>query len=416
MAHNATTLADEGQAFSPRPSTPPEASAPRVDTFVVGLALTGMLVLGGLVWLETAPFLVALFAIGAVMGIALYHGAFGFTAGWRNLVTKRRGAGMRAQLMLFALASVIMIPLLGSGQPGMVGAVAPIGTSLVVGSFLFGLGMQLGGGCGSGTLFTVGAGNLRMLVTLVFFIVGAVIGSIHLPWWLDLPGLDPVNLIDSVGVVGAIAVQVTGLALVMAWVNRVERRAHGGLERSELRLTPSTGSSLRALLTGRWPFAWAILVLALGNALTLAIGGAPWGITFAFNLWGAKALQAVGVDMSQFEFWTWDYPAMALGDSVLVNITSVMNFGLLLGAMFAAGMANRFNEASRKRPEGRPFLAAVIGGLLLGYGARLGFGCNIGALFSGLASGSLHAWVWFGCAFVGSLIGIRLRPWFRLPN
>jgi uncharacterized membrane protein YedE/YeeE len=388
----------------------------RVDRFVVGLALAGMALLGGLIWLETAPFLVALFGVGTLLGVALYHGAFGFTAGWRNLVTQRRGAGMRAQLLLFGLTAVLMVPILGSGREGLIGAVAPVGTSLVVGSFLFGLGMQLGGGCGSGTLFTVGAGNLRMGVTLLFFIVGAVLGSLHLPWWLDRPGVDPVSLIDGLGVPGAIMIQLVALAALWAWVNRIERRAHGNIEYRELRLGGADRGFLRTLLTGRWPFIWAILVLALGNVLALLIGGSPWGITFAFTLWGAKALQAVGVDMSQFEFWTWDYPAMALADSVLVNITSVMNFGLLLGAMLAAGLANRFNEASRQRPEGRAFLAAVIGGLLLGYGARLGFGCNIGALFSGIASASLHAWVWFAAAFVGSLLGIRLRPWFRLPN
>ncbi|QFT85338.1 putative inner membrane protein [Halomonas sp. THAF12] len=394
----------------------PAAIRPGPDRFVVGLALAGLVVLGGLVWLETAPFLLALFAIGAVLGVALYHGAFGFTAGWRNLVTKKRGAGMRAQLLLFALAALIMIPILGSGRDDVIGAVAPVGTSLVVGSFLFGIGMQLGGGCGSGTLFTVGAGNLRMMVTLLFFIVGAVLGSIHLPWWLDLPAVDPISLIDWVGVPGAIAVQWLGLGAVALWVNRIERRAHGDLERTELRLRPIEGSMAKALFTGRWPFLWAIIVLAVGNALTLVIGGSPWGITFAFNLWGAKALQGLGVDMGQFEFWNWAYPAQALADSVLVNIPSVMNFGLLLGAMLAAGMARRFNEASRQTPRGRPFLAAVVGGLLLGYGARLGFGCNIGALFSGLASASVHAWVWFACAFAGSLIGVRLRPWFRLPN
>ena len=107
---------------------------------------------------------------------------------------------------------------------------------------------------------------------------------------------------------------------------------------------------------------------------------------------------------------------MALKDSVLTNIPSVMNFGLLLGAMLAAGLASRFNESNRNRPKSRQLLAAVVGGLLLGYGARLGFGCNIGALFSGIASASLHAWVWFASAFVGSWIGIQLRPWFRLPN
>ncbi|MGB8713298.1 MAG: YeeE/YedE family protein [Onishia taeanensis] len=388
----------------------------RVDRFVVGVAIVGLLLLGGLIWLETAPFLLVLFAIGALLGVALYHGAFGFTAGWRNLVVKHRGGGMRAQLLLFGLTAVLMVPILGSDQGDLIGAVAPVGTSLVVGSFMFGLGMQLGGGCGSGTLFTVGAGNLRMAVTLLFFIVGAVLGSLHLPWWLDQPGFDPVSLIDGLGIAGAIGIQLVALAGLWVWVDRRERRTHGHIERSELRLTGGEHGVLRTLVSGRWPFAWAILALALGNVMTLVVGGSPWGITFAFNLWGAKALQAVGVDMSQFEFWTWDYPAMALKDSVLVNITSVMNFGLLLGAMLAAGLANRFNEASRKRPEGRPFLAAVIGGLLLGYGARLGFGCNIGALFSGIGSASLHAWIWFVSAFLGSLIGIRLRPWFRLPN
>ncbi len=155
----------------------------QVDRFIVSTALLGLALLGGLIWLETAPFMVGLFVIGTVLGMALYHGAFGFTAGWRNLVVKKRGAGMRAQLLLFGLTSLIMVPMLHSGQAGLVGAVAPVGLSLVVGSFLFGIGMQLGGGCGSGTLFTVGAGNIRMVVTLVFFIIGTVAGSIHLPWW-----------------------------------------------------------------------------------------------------------------------------------------------------------------------------------------------------------------------------------------
>jgi len=120
--------------------------------------------------------------------------------------------------------------------------------------------------------------------------------------------------------------------------------------------------------------------------------------------------------MSQFEFWTWDYPAMALADSVLVNVTSVTNFGLLVGAMLAAGLAGRFNRASQARIPPRSLLAAAIGGLAMGYGARLAFGCNIGAMFSGIASASLHGWIWFAAAWVGSLIAIRLRPRFSLSN
>jgi uncharacterized protein len=52
--------------------------------------------------------------------------------------------------------------------------------------------------------------------------------------------------------------------------------------------------------------------------------------------------------------------------------------------------------------------------LLLGVGARLGTGCNIGAFFSGTVSGSLHGWVWLVAAFAGNIVGVKLRPLFRL--
>jgi len=52
--------------------------------------LAGFALLGGLIWLETAPFMVVLFVIGTVLGMALYHGATGFIAGWRHLVGQPR--------------------------------------------------------------------------------------------------------------------------------------------------------------------------------------------------------------------------------------------------------------------------------------------------------------------------------------
>jgi hypothetical protein len=62
----------------------------------------------------------------------------------------------------------------------------------------------------------------------------------------------------------------------------------------------------------------------------------------------------------------------------------------------------------------RSLTAAVIGGLLLGYGARIAYGCNIGAYFSGISSSSVHGWLWFAAAFAGNAFGTRLRPFFGL--
>jgi hypothetical protein len=89
-----------------------------------------------------------------------------------------------------------------------------------------------------------------------------------------------------------------------------------------------------------------------------------------------------------------------------------MNFGIILGALLASLLAARF--APVWRVPTRSLVAAVGGGLLLGYGARVAFGCNIGAYFSGIASGSLHGWMWLPAAFAGSALGTWMRPMFGL--
>jgi uncharacterized membrane protein YedE/YeeE len=89
-----------------------------------------------------------------------------------------------------------------------------------------------------------------------------------------------------------------------------------------------------------------------------------------------------------------------------------MDGGIVLGALLAALLANRF--APGWRIPARSLAAAILGGLMLGYGARIAYGCNIGAYFSGIASGSLHGWLWLPCAFAGNVLGTYLRPTFGL--
>ena len=57
----------------------------------------------------------ALLLIGGGLGVALYHAAFGFTGGWRAFVADRRGAALRGQMLLFAVATVISLPILDGG-------------------------------------------------------------------------------------------------------------------------------------------------------------------------------------------------------------------------------------------------------------------------------------------------------------
>ncbi len=393
-----------------RPAYLPPAIVDRAPLYVAGGALAvGFLAILWLIDLRQA----ALFLVGGLLGVALYHGSFGFTGGWRRMVVEKRGRGMRAQMLMIAVAAVAMIPLLAAGSvggQGLAGATAPLGVSVLVGATIFGLGMQLGGGCGSGTLFTVGGGSSRMLVTLAFFIIGAVLGTAHLPWWLEQPSMPAISLGNSIGVGNAVLATLAALGLVALVTALIERRAHGNIEPEAAPARPGWSW----LLYGPWPVVGAGLVLALLNIATLLLAGHPWSVTFGFGLWGAKVAQVAGIPVETWDFWTWPGPQQALRSSVLADVTSVMNFGIILGAATAASLAGKFAPKA-SIPLGS-FLAAAIGGILMGYGARLSFGCNIGALFSGIASGSLHGWLWFASAFVGSLAGIWARPLFGLDG
>ena len=387
------------------PSASPMPAIQGRVAVVGGLAsLAGAVALFGVSWRHGA-----LFLVGAMLGATLYHAAFGFTAAYRNAVVRRDVSGITAQLLMLGAASLLFAPILADGQAfgrGVVGAVAPAGVQVAVGSFLFGLGMQLGGGCGSGTLYTVGGGSTRMVVTLAAFCLGAFLGSLDMGRWAALPSLGSLSLARQFGWGPALALQMGALVLIWLaarlWARGVPQRSLWG------------SVTWRRLLTGPWPLILGAGLLALLNALTLVLAGHPRTITWAFTLWGAKAAMAMGWDPATSAFWTGGFQEAALRRSVVHDVTSIMDIGLVLGAFTAAGLAGRFAPSLRVSPGG--LLAALIGGVLMGYGARLAFGCNIGAFFSGVASTSVHGWLWILCALPGTWVGVRLRPLFGLEN
>lgn len=338
--------------------------------------------------------------VGALAGISLYHAAFGFTAGWRRFIRERRAGGIRAQCLLIALTAIFAITIIHYGDAFGIragGFVFPFGLAVAAGAFMFGLGMQLGGGCGSGTLFTVGGGSTRMVITLAFFIFGGLLATYQWAFWQSLPRLPSVGLASTgLGPLGAIALTLVLLAAI-AWVaTRAERAAHGSLDHG-----PSQG----ALITGPWALWVGALALTLVGVLTLLVLGRPWGVTSGLTLWGAQMANAVGVPVADWPYW--ENAMEAVEAPITASSTSVMNLGLMAGAFLAAALARKF--APKLNLSARDIATAIIGGLLMGYGARIAYGCNIGALLGGIASGSLHGWGWLIFAVAGSVLGVRIR-------
>ncbi|MEZ5858482.1 MAG: YeeE/YedE thiosulfate transporter family protein [Geminicoccaceae bacterium] len=258
-----------------------------IDGRIVGAALLLLVVLVWQAGQAAGPNMAALAVVGGLLGLVLHHASFGFTAAWRRFVTTGEGHGLRAQMLMLALAVCLFFPALAAGElfgRPVGGFVFPVGLGVVAGAFVFGIGMQLGGGCGSGTLFTVGGGSTRMVLTLFFFVAGSVVAIGHLPFWHGLPGIGGVSAITMLGLWPALLLHLALFALIVALTLQVERR----------RGVSSRPRTAGDWLRGPWPILAGAAALAVLNFLTLWLAGRPWGITSAFALWGAKGLDALG--------------------------------------------------------------------------------------------------------------------------
>jgi uncharacterized membrane protein YedE/YeeE len=369
-------------------------AAVRIDRLFLGLALGATAILIALVLVDHQPASAALVLGGFGLGIAFLKAEFSYTASWRRFVTRGDASGLLGGLIVIVICALVVVPV-AALSPKYGGAIAPLGPSLVIGAFVFGVGMQLANGCGSGTLYMVGGGSGRMLIALLFFVIGSVFGSLSLPAFLALGGIDPVLASDYFGAWGGLAVTLASIALVASAIIAIARKRGANF-------VPSRSYVIGGIAIG-------LLCVAVFFA-----GGHPWSVTFAYTVWGAKAATALGLDLSHSAFWQWPGPKRALTDSVLSDTSSLTDFGMLFGAMAAAAATKPF--AATAWPPVKSLLAAGIGGLLMGWGARLGFGCNIGAFVGGVASGSIHGWIWLLAALPGCLLGIRLRPLFGLSR
>ncbi|MHB8074296.1 hypothetical protein E4K67_08590 [Desulfosporosinus fructosivorans] len=154
--------------------------------------------------------------------------------------------------------------------------------------------------------------------------------------------------------------------------------------------------SLQAILHGPWAYWIGAIFLGVLNILVLIARGKPWGITLNIENWAEWIGTSLGVlDDRGFTF-----------KELMAASGTYLNLGLILGAFWATLVASQV----RFRPiRDKKFLfSALIGGLLMGYGARIAYGCNIGALLNGIASSSLTGWIFAIAVFLGTWLGSKL--------
>src|SRR6058998_1248124 len=158
-------------------------------------------------------------------------------------------------------------------------------------------------------------------------------------------------------------------------------------------------SALRAqwdALVGRaWPVWGAALLVATVNVFLFAFDR-PWTASDGLRNWGDWALTAVGLVRRPDLLPPWLYSG------------SLLNLGVIVGGAMAALLSREFAIRVPPAPE---LAKGAAGGLLMGVGAVLAFGCNIGGFFSATSALSLSGLGMMLGLGAGAFLGLRYLIW-----
>ncbi len=119
-------------------------------------------------------------------------------------------------------------------------------------------------------------------------------------------------------------------------------------------------------------------LLALLATLNLVIAGQPWGVVYGFGLWAAKIANATGaMDVGSTWFWSQPGNALRLSETVLLDVTSITNIGILAGALWVSASHTRQQQAFERQAMGRGADCRPGAGLQLAPGVWLQRGRHV---------------------------------------
>jgi uncharacterized membrane protein YedE/YeeE len=150
-----------------------------------------------------------------------------------------------------------------------------------------------------------------------------------------------------------------------------------------------------ALFGRPWPVWSAAILVAAGNVFLFAFER-PFTASDGLRNWGDWILRGVGAGPEADPVAPWLYSG------------SMLDLGVLAGGSAAALLSREF--ALRVPPHGE-LVKGAFGGVLLGSGAMLAFGCNIGGFFSAVSALSLSGLGMMLGLGIGAFLGAKYLLW-----
>jgi len=126
-----------------------------------------------------------------------------------------------------------------------------------------------------------------------------------------------------------------------------------------------------------------------------------WYITTQEAQLGGWVMDKVGMDVMDNIF----FGLMNGIPNPLINAPLLMSVGIIAGAAILALTRHEFKW---KVPNMETAVFAIVGGALMGIGARLGMGCNVGAFFAAVTNGDMTGWIFLVGMLGGGLLGVKV--------
>ena len=358
--------------------------------------------------------------ISGLFGFLLKYGGFGFTCTFREMVTNADFSQYRNMLIMlfFATGLCSLIEAINGLHPlfdptrskSFSDSGAQVGVSVMLGAFFFGIGMIMGSGCASGTFVGIGEGFIKAYVVLPFFVIGATLCASNpfYRWWSELPKSKEVIRIDF-GFTLLILMILFGLTYFGDWIKSkvkkdvVKNDDFAGMRRLFSMDNNNPTNAGTASSTATW-YRSMLYAAAIGCVVALfyLCDGSMIGVMGVFPKVGASILQWFGAHPEKWDYFQKNPLPHNYLDVDIFN----SNIFMALGAFLASAILGNFGKSQKHGVW--EYTKAVIGGLLMGIGARMANGCNIGAMTSGITSSSISGFVWMFSAILGCLVTCHL--------
>ena len=207
---------------------------PKKNQIPIGILVVVFVAVIGVILNLQSAMLGFFWITGAIFGFILQKSRFCFTAAMRDPCITGSTSVTKAVLIAFAVATILFTAIKygyaanGLPIPGM-SYVVPISFATAAGAVMFGIGMVIAGGCASGTLMRVGEGFSMQLLSLLFFVVGSLIGANHFGWWKEtfIVHGPSIHLPDVFGWIGAVIIQLLIIACLYRAATLWERKKMG---------------------------------------------------------------------------------------------------------------------------------------------------------------------------------------------